>query len=204
MSLIYVRKSTDAGETEAGEVTGQNPFPVEIRFRSDASEDNEEVNGGHALPVSLDGPVKTELYVTQLVRVPYGATSGALDAADAMGDPFFFSVPRKGRILGIRMIDQDDDTVAATIHIFNRPFTAAASDAAFTISAADSIGWVTSEVFDSGTDIGSAKGFNITDVNKDYETQNGILYCQLSTSGTPNFASANTMPLVQLLIFPLI
>lgn len=152
-----------------------------------------------------------QLWVSQMVLVPYGATSGALDATDALGDTVTFtteietgaSLPKHGRIMSIRMIDQDDDTLAATIHIFNRNFTAAASDATFTISVADAANWVTSELFDAGTDIGSAKVHIVKDVNVEYYAPEGKLYAQLSSSGTPNIASAAVMPLLQITVLPL-
>ena len=165
------------------------------------------------IPVPVDAPAN--LWVSPWILVPYGATSGALDANDAFGNMITFdqsvlgdSLPARGRIVTIKMVDQDDDTLAASIHIFSRTFTAAASDAAFTISVADAANWVASELFDSGTDIGSAKVFTIKNVNVDYWAPLNVagvraLYAQLSTTGTPNIASAATMPLVRLYILPL-
>ena len=167
---------------------------------------------GAEVPVPVHDPAA--LWVSLWVLVPYGATSGALDANDALGNTIRFDtsvlgdpLPARGRILSIEMVDQDDDTLAATIHIFNRTFTAAASDAAFTISVADAAKWVASELFDSGTDIGSAKVFVIKNVNKEYYAPevDGLraLHAQLSSTGTPNIASAAGMPLIRLNILPL-
>ena len=162
------------------------------------------VTSAHPLPVKDYSDPKSELWVSDWVLVPYGATSGALDANDALGDKFRFSgVPKKGRISVIQMADQDDDTLAATIHIFREDFTAAASDAAFTISVADSRKWVASEAFDAGTDLGSAKAHVIKNVNVDYYAPSGTLHCQLSSTGTPNIASADLMPLIRIAILPL-
>lgn len=151
-----------------------------------------------------------ELWESDWILVPYGATSGALDAGDAFGNTITFErselgvdLPRLGRIVSIKMVDRDDDTLAASIHIFRDTFTAAASDAAFTISVADAAKWVASEAFDAGTDIGSAKVFTIKNVNVDYYAPTRKLYAQLSTSGTPNIASAAVMPLVKIYILPL-
>lgn len=155
-------------------------------------------------------PDRDRLWVSPWVLVPFGATSGALEANDALGDMFTFALgerrdtlPARGRILSIAMVDQDDDTLAATIHIFDHPFTAAASDAAFTISVADSPNWVASELFPSPTDIGGAKVVTAKDVNVDYYAPSGKLYAQLSSTGTPNIASAAVMPLVRLFILSL-
>src|SRR3990167_7048582 len=142
MAVIYFKNEEDGADGDT-RVSYSDPLPVEIRFRSDSDDDNEEVDSGHPLPVKLSDPVRTEMYVTPMVRVNYGATSGALDANDALGDVFVFDVPAKGRILSVKMVDQDDDTLAATIHVFSKDFVAAASDAAFTISAADAVNWIT-------------------------------------------------------------
>lgn len=157
-------------------------------------------------------PVRSvdRLWVSPFSRVPYGATSGAVDAGDALGDPIKFysditgtvALPTRGRILTIKMLDLDDDTLAATIHIFNQWFTAAASDAAFTIADEDAVNWVASELFDAGTDIGASKVHVIKDVNVDYYAPAGALFAQLSTSGTPNIASAAVMPQIQIVILP--
>lgn len=159
------------------------------------------------IPVELTG----QLWASTIILVPYGATSGALDANDALGNKVVFefeadtgvTLPKHGRILSVKMIDQDDDTLDATLHLFNADFTAAASDAAFTISVADSRNWVASVVFPTGTDLGSAKVHVKTDVNVDYYAPEGKLVGQLSSTGTPNIASAAVMPLLQLFILPL-
>lgn len=174
-----------------------------LYFRNLDEISDEPVSDGHPLPVQVIGS-QPQLVASNQVLVPYGATAAAIDANDALGDMVtFFGIPRYGRIVSIKMVDQDDDTLAATIHIFTEPFTAAASDAAFTISVADSRYWVASEAFDAGTDIGAAKVHVVKNVNADYYAPEGKLYAQLSSTGTPNIASAATMPLLQLFILPL-
>lgn len=152
--------------------------------------------------------VVPKIWVSKKVVIPYGATVGALEANDALGDKFYFDysvdgepLPAKGRILTIRRYDPSDVVLADTIHIFASDFTAAASDAAFTISAADSLKQITSQVFPAGTDLGSAKVAEIVDVNVDYYCPLGVLVCQESTTGTPTPTSA-AMPTVQLFILP--
>lgn len=153
----------------------------------------------------------TDLWVSELVRAPYGATVGAIDANDALGDKMYFEwsidhrpLPLSGRILSIRLIDQDDDTLAVTINISTRDFTAAASDAAFTISAADAQFFLQPYTFPAAmSDLGSAKIATLTDINEDYYSEQRRLVAQLSSTGTPNIAGNSTMPLVQLFILPL-
>src|SRR3990167_483656 len=112
--------------------------------------------------VEIVNPVGMALIPTAQVRVPFGATSGALDANDAMGDIFVFDqdvyghpLPKVGRIISIKMIDQYDVVLAPIIHIFNRIVAVAASDAEFAISAVDAAYWVTSQTFGTFTDLGS-------------------------------------------------
>ena len=145
------------------------------------------------------------LFVSDPVRPGYGATAAALDANDAYGDRFQIAVPERGRIVSIKVIDQDDVIAASTLtlHIFKAEFVAAASDAAFTISAADALNWVVSQAVSTMTDLGSARGLEVVDVNSDYSAPYGYLWCQLSTTGTPTPTSGN-MPRVQLFILPLV
>lgn len=163
-----------------------------------------EVSPEDPLPVRLPNPlVQTGLFESEWVQADYGATSGALDANDAMGNVFKIAVPTKGRILSIKMLDLDDDTLAATIHLYSANFTGAASDAAYTVADTDANSWVASELFDAGTDEGSFKAHVIKDVNVEYVANGGYLYAQLSTSGTPNIADQTVMPKVKLFIQPL-
>ena len=160
----------------------------------------------------LNQPVVPGLFVTEQVRIPYGATSGALDANDCYGEIARVLAPIRGRILSIKRIDQDDVVTADTIHVFSARFVAAASDAAFTISAVDGANWITTQVFPTGTDLGSVRVSEIADVDSEYQLPQvtewngvplGYLYFQESTTGTAT-PTAGGMPLVQFYILPLI
>ena len=149
------------------------------------------------------------VWVSQYVRAPYGATSGALDANDAMGDKFYFRssitgapLPISGRILTIRRIDESDVALADTINISTQEFVAAASDAAFTISVLDSHFFLQPQTFPAGVDLGSARVAEVTDVNQDYFSPGRVLVCQESTTGTPT-PTSGAMPIVQVFILPL-
>lgn len=188
-----------------------------IYFRNDDEIADTPVSDGHPLPVAITqqagSPIAAtpELWISEWVTVPYGATSGAIDANDALGDMVTFTesvtgqrLPTRGRILSIFCLDRDDDTLAATIHVFNRTFVAAASDAAFTISVADARNWVTSETFGTPIDIGAAKVVVAKNVNVEYYAEQNQLFAQLSSTGTPNLADATTTPLLRLVIQPLV
>ena len=136
------------------------------------------------------------LYYTS-ITVPGIAAADAFDANDAVGTPFVIPVPVRGIIEAAKLIDPDDDTLALTVHLFSRPFIAAASDAAFTISADDAIYWITSITFDTPiVDIGSAKVSEKAGATY-YEAPKGYLWGQCSTTGTPTIA-AEKMPILQL------
>ena len=150
------------------------------------------------------------LWVSPWIQIDYGATSGALDANDAFGNPFTFSVdvlgnplPILGQILELDVLDIDDDTLAITVHVLTDFFTAAASDAAFTLGLADAELYVTSQTFAAGLDVGSFKHHEILEINKRYYSPKHTLVCQASTTGVPNIASAGTMPKVRAVVLPL-
>ena len=163
--------------------------------------------GGTPLPLTLDGEGRLRtttqgaLFVTEQLQAPFGATSGALDANDAVGNMMEFTVPKMGRILSIKFIDPADQTSALTAHVYSKVFVAAPSDAAYTIADEDAINWVTN-VTPTMVDEGGSKVGEVIDIDSEYFSANERLYVQLSTSGTPTFAQT-TMPLIQLYILPL-
>lgn len=217
MATLYWRSTDDAWrESDPGtpngpqqaEVNEQHPLPLQLMWREDGEDGWQPVDGAHPLPMALLETVKGGLWVSPLIEVPGIAAADALDANDALGSRFIIDtdvngapLPERGVIIGAKLIDPDDDTLAATLHIFNSIFAAAASDAAFTISAADSREWVTSILFSPTTDIGSAKVVEVTGWNSPYYSPGRQLHCQLSTTGTPNIA-AGAMPQVQVFILP--
>lgn len=141
------------------------------------------------------------LHVTEQIQAPFGATSGAHDANDAVGNMMVFTVPRMGRILSVKFIDPADQTSALTLHVYSKNFVAAASDAAYTIADQDAINWVTN-VTPTMVDEGGSQVGEVIDIDSEYLSESRRLYAQLSTSGTPTFAQG-TMPLVQMYILPL-
>lgn len=147
--------------------------------------------------------------VTKWVEVPGITAAAGHSAGDALGIMGQFDhdvednpLPKIGKIVEAELIDPDDDTLVATMHIFSESFTATVDDAALAISAADSKKWVTSIPFAVSTDIGSAKVSEVTDINSRYYSPTRKLYWQFSTGGTPNIA-AGLSPLVRVYIEPL-
>ena len=200
MAKIFYRSHEDRidddGAPVDSEVNEQHPLPIQIAWRSEGSREWQLVDEGAPLPTSVSGlvSVKDALWFVE-VEIPGIADADAFDANDAVGTVFWFPAPRIGRLINFKLIDPDDDTLALTAHIFNRLFTGAASDAAFTISAADSRAWVTSATFSAVVDIGGAK---VSEVVGDsfFRAPEERLYFQCSTSGTPNIA-AGRKPILQ-------
>ena len=196
---------TSAGTGTATEVTQSDAGSLQIAANLKVG--LEDVGGLNPVPVSLVdiGELRAELrqikspdrlYEVE-IEIPGITPANPLDANDAIGTIFRIPVPPIGIIESAKLIDPDDDTLALTAHLFRKQFVAAASDAAFTISAADSKDWITSITFDAPiVDIGSAKVSEKVGATY-YETPDGYLWCQCSTTGTPNIA-AGAMPILRL------
>lgn len=210
MSWLYWRKrENEPFERVEGEIGGQDqvddqhPLPHTLHYRSQLDGEYQEVDDGNGLPVRVLGrtPVQDLIYVTEQIPVPIGLTVGALDANDAFGDPFTFTLPfQAGRIKTIRLVDRDYIVTAATIHIFSQPFKAAASDAAFTIApTTDGPNWITSRTFGTPVDLVATKAVEVINADSDFFSPSRQLVCQLSTTGTP---TPLLFPLVQLFIIP--
>lgn len=142
--------------------------------------------------------VASRLHVTPWVEVPGIVAGNALDANDAIGIVFEIPVPKFGVIREFKLLDPSDVTLALTAHIFDRAFTGAASDAAFTIGTADAHAWVTSVTFGSPVDLGGVKVAEVTGTSY-YYTPSGSLWCQCSTTGTPTITEGYA-PKIQLCI----
>ena len=208
-------KSTDDAYSEADEERGfnksrpvdeQHPLPLQLMQRES---DTDEWTPANLLLAGVPVVVHSQVWVSQQVRAPYGATSAAFDANDAVGDVMRFDkdgngdpLPKRGRILSAICIDQADQASLLTAHVFAGGFTGAASDAAYTASVADMAKWVANIVFTVMNDEGSARGGQVPEIDTEYYSPEGFLDVQFSTTGTPTMA-ADTMPLLRLFILPL-
>lgn len=211
MALLYWRNALQhwteriAGAPNAPSdlpTSEQHPFPTALAWKEDGEDEWQLTEPAHPLPIRTIGPVRTHggLFLTEWIQPP--VDSGLMAANDALSDRFSVAVPTYGKLVAVTVIDVDDDTLASSVHVFTRPFTAAASNAAFTISAADSRNWLTSQVMGTPTDIGGAKVVNNVDLNLYYYAPLGQFFCQMSTTGTPTVA-AGSAPYVQFAILPM-
>ena len=164
------------------------------------------------LAVDSEGHIylNTKLFATPYVTIPGITAADALDAGDAMGVMGVFGadvdgnpLPEYGVLLGLELIDLDDDTLAPTIHIYTRPFAPTANDAALAHALADAPNHLVSEPFPTWTDMGTFKKFNVVDMDKPYYSPAQALYWQFSTAGTPTIASTAVMPQVRAHILPM-
>ena len=144
--------------------------------------------------------VTDRLYITTPIQ-PF-VDAGIMAANDALSNIFSVPVPVYGRLVAVRVIDVDDDTLASTVHLFTAPFVAAASNAAFTIGAADAKNWITSQVMGTPVDIGGAKVVDNVGLSIYYWAPLGRLWGQMSTTGTPTVA-AGSAPYVSFAIIPM-
>ena len=148
---------------------------------------------------ALRGNLKTREHLVVVKIEVQGATPAAAYAAnDAVGGVFSVDVPKIGWIIGAKLIDRDDDTLALTAHIYTERFTGAADNAAYTVGVGDSANWLTNITFDTVEDEGS---FKVSEVVGEtfYSSPSGKLWIQCSTTGTPNIASG-ALPILQLAI----
>ena len=195
--LIYWGGQWREQTTELSEIVRLSKELVEIK---EAVQGTLKVDLGDMLWLLQDilDDQKPPTYEIQVI-IPGIAAADAFDANDAVGTVFEIPVPMRGIIESAKLIDPDDDTLALTAHLFSELFVGAASDAAFTISAADAPNWITSITFDTPiVDIGSAKVAEKTGSTY-YYAPNGVIYCQCSTTGTPNIAGG-AMPRLRLSI----
>lgn len=124
---------------------------------------------------------------TAPVAVDGMAANGHADE-DVVGLPITIDVPKEGIILSAIGVDTDDEEIEYNIFVFNKPFTASDDDAAFTLVAADIPNLVGIINVNSFVNInGDAVGTE-NNINMPYHTSTRKLYCQIVTTGTPNYA----------------
>lgn len=147
---------------------------------------------------ALQSILTRERFYLVSVAIPDIAAADAFDANDAVGGVFPIQVPKGTHVIEqFKLIDPDDDTLLLTAHIYAKRFLGVASDALYTVSADYALDWVTAVTFDGPIiDEGSFKATDKTGINY-YTSLDGFLYCQCSTTGTPNIA-AGKRPVLQL------
>lgn len=125
---------------------------MEIRYKSVDGLSNDLVDEEHRLPVGLD----ERAFITArsdilpvTVTLPGLLVNDATDANDVMGALMEF--PGAGRYAGgsfainkAVLYDYGNVGASITLHLFSRPVTLAASDAAWSLSDADAAFWIDS------------------------------------------------------------
>lgn len=162
---------------------------LEARDENDQDRTDNILSDGHG-HVRIADLERTTVTITERVEVPGIVDSVAYAAEDALGTQANIVVPVQGNITAAQAIDTDDNNIPFNILIFNAPYTPVADNAPFTLNINDYdklIGILTVDTFVavSGDTIGQETGANLA-----YETTtDGLIYCQLVTTSTPNYAA---------------
>ena len=131
----------------------------------------------------------------KVIAAQPAVTVGAYSALDAVGGMLTFpgaalSVGGSGFIYGISIIDVSQVAAALTLFLFDRPFTAVADNAPFTVNDADAIGAIA--VIASGTYKGIGSAWSIYSATLPAPLAyrcfaNRSLYGQLVATATPSY-----------------
>ncbi|KKN76443.1 hypothetical protein LCGC14_0369520 [marine sediment metagenome] len=133
------------------------------------------------------------------VEIPGSNSSGAYTANDAMGTIFEVVVPRRGEIRSAIFFDLDDEGLQTDLEIFKHKPTQIASEAAWALSLADVVKFITELSFVTPDDHNGTQTFQLTNIGMAYTAPEGKLYIQAVTRGTPTIA-VGAKPRIQLQI----
>ncbi len=153
--------------------------------------------------------VSSRLVITPFTEIPgIVIANQPSDAGDALGTVGYNDIdvdgkplPDRGWIVGAKLIDPTDTTLAATVHVYNAKIPGTADDAALAHTAVDIRYWITSIAFPVTLDVGAGKVAEINDWDSCFYCPGRVLYWQFSTAGTPTVV-VNLIPMVQFYILP--
>ncbi len=123
----------------------------------------------------------------------------AFDAGDVMGNFTKVKVPKLGIIYSATFWDLDDEGTQVDLELFKHVITQTASDAAWSPTDADMLGFVTEIPFVSFDDHINSQTAEVNNIGKAYTAPEGFLWVQAVCRGTPNIA-AGSSPRFQLQI----
>lgn len=142
--------------------------------------------------------IKSDVFVSERVRISGVGTGVAYASGDAFGSVLTFEVPKKGIISNVIFIDVDDEGIQKDLIIFPRYFTPTPDNDPFNVTdefTQLALGWV--RILDF-MDLNNSQIGKATPA-LDYEAPEGRLYCQLITRGADNIA-AGSLPYIFLTI----
>lgn len=124
-------------------------------------------------------------------------TGAAYATGEAVGSPPFpsGSVPKKGTINTIMVIDQDKEELAGDLAIFDNIIVATDDQLAFDVAVVDMPSQVLSIPITSADYVTYANSSYATVPNAGYQytAPKGVLYTQWVTRGAPNFATGTRL-----------
>ena len=138
-----------------------------------------------------------EVFSTLYTEISGIGTGSIYASGEAFGGKFTITVPKKGVIETVMMLDLDDEGIETELWLFREDFTATADNAAFAVTDADLLKL---EVVIGITKFANAS-INQVGINNGlalpFLAPAGKFWVQCVTRGTPNIAAGN-IPLVAL------
>ena len=185
------------------EVSEDTPFPTGIYVPREGSEESEVVSQGNPLPSKLTEPAEIRSKTVKVgpIQILGITAAAAFTASDAMGSKLVIPVPVRGTIREIIFHDHDNEGIDKELWCLSQDFTAAADNAAFSLSDADNLNVVAVFLFSTWRTATNNQIGLTANTPADYEAPDGNLYCQVKTLGTDNIA-ADIEPWLSFLIEP--
>ena len=151
-----------------------------------------------------------DIQTTKIVSCPLvpmiipGIGTGAIYAGTAaipecLGTLAKLSVPKRGIIVSATFFDLDDEGLQVDLEVFTKAITQVADNAAWTLSAPDSLSFVEEIPFFTFDDQIACQTSEVRNIGKAYVALDGAFYIQAITRGAPTIA-AGALPRFQLQI----
>ena len=125
--------------------------------------------------------------------------AGTAAIPECLGTLARLSVPKRGIIVSATLFDLDDEGIQTDLEIFQNTITQVADNAAWTLSAIDSLQFVDEIPFFTFDDQLACQTSEARNIGKAYVAPLGLFYIQAITRGAPTIA-AGALPRFQLQI----
>jgi len=129
-----------------------------------------------------------------------GVSANTFTAGDAFGLLMEIKVPKRGVIVSATFFNRDDENSQFDLEIFRHKPGQVASEAAWTLSAGDNPYFVHELAFVDNDDHTATRTSKLTNIGVAYTAPDGAFWIQMVCRGTPDMASVDVNPMVQLQI----